>query len=72
MTAFFLHHILMFAVVAALILYPIGRILSRMGFSPVWSIFVVFPLVNLILLWVVALIDWPQRDHNPATERSVS
>lgn len=66
MTAFFFHHLLMFALVAAVFLYPIGRILSRMGLSPFWSIFAVIPLVNLFLLWVVAFIDWPRRAHRPA------
>jgi len=63
MTDFMLHHFLMFALGAAFLLYPIGRILSRMGFSPFWSIFAVIPLVNLVLLWVVAVIDWPRGER---------
>ena len=33
MTIYFIHHWLMFAFVAGLVLYPVGRILSRMGFD---------------------------------------
>ena len=64
MTTFLLHHYLMFAAVAALFLYPIGRILSRIGLSPLWSVFALIPFVNLILLWIVAFLDWPEREQN--------
>ena len=63
MTTFLLHHYLMFAAVAALFLYPIGRILSRIGLSPLWSVFALIPFVNLILLWIVAFLDWPEREQ---------
>lgn len=42
-------------------LYPIGRILGRIGLSPFWSVLAVVPLVNLIGLWVLAFADWPAR-----------
>jgi hypothetical protein len=61
MTIFLLHHCLMFALVAALFLYPVGRILSRIGPSPLWSAFALIPFVNLIALWIVAFIGWPER-----------
>lgn len=67
MTTFVLHHYLMFAVVAALFLYPIGRILSRIGLSPLWSVFALIPFVNLILLWIVAFVDWPGHEHPSAS-----
>ena len=53
-------HWIMFAVIAALILYPTGRILSRMGFSPFWSVVAFIPLANIIGLWIVALAAWPR------------
>lgn len=53
-------HWLMFAIVAALILYPTGRILSRIGFSPFWAVVAFIPLANLIGLWAVALSTWPR------------
>ncbi|MCZ8350295.1 MAG: hypothetical protein O9352_10260 [Rhizobium sp.] len=48
-------HWLMFAVMAAVILYPIGLILKRLGFSPFWSVLALVPGVNLIALWILAL-----------------
>jgi len=54
-------HWILFAVFAALVLYPIGRILARIGFSPFWSVIALIPLVNLVGLWIVALVDWPRE-----------
>jgi hypothetical protein len=55
-------HWIFFAVMAAILLYPIGRILGRIGFSPFWSIVAFIPVINLIGLWVLAFVDWPRRD----------
>jgi hypothetical protein len=52
-------HWIFFAVMVAIVLYPIGRILGRLGFSPFWSVVVLIPLANLIGLWILALIAWP-------------
>ena len=57
-----LAHWLMFAIIVALVAYPIGRILSRMGYSPLWAILFFFPLLNLLGLWIVALSDWPRKN----------
>ena len=59
-----IHWFLFIALVVA-VLYPIGRILSRIGFSPLWSVLVFAPLVNLVALWVVASIDWPKQKDRP-------
>lgn len=61
MTGYDLGHVAVFAVMVAVLLYPIGRILSRIGLSPLWSVLAVIPLVNLIGLWVLAFVDWPGR-----------
>lgn len=56
-------HWLVFAAMAALVLYPTGRILQRLGFSPFWSVVAMIPLANLIGLWVLAMIDWPREGY---------
>ena len=48
-------HWLVFVLMAAVIVYPDGLILRRLGFSPLWSMLALVPGVNLIGLWVVAL-----------------
>ncbi len=52
-------HGLWFIVMLAAVLYPLGRILGRIGFSPLWSIVAFIPVVNLIALWLLAFADWP-------------
>lgn len=56
-------HWLLFAAMIAVFLYPIGRILGRVGLSPFWSILAVIPLVNLIALWLFAFVEWPERQR---------
>jgi hypothetical protein len=41
------------------IVYPVWRILSRIGFSGAWSILALVPVVNLIALWALSLNRWP-------------
>lgn len=48
------HWVMMIALLA-LILYPVGLILRRLGYSPLWAVLIFVPIVNLIGLWVVAL-----------------
>jgi len=59
-------HWLMFAVMVAAVLYPVGRILSRIGLSPVWSVVALIPLLNLIGLWVLAFTPWPRDTREAA------
>jgi hypothetical protein len=54
-----LGHWLAFVVMVALVLYPTGRILGRIGFSPFWSILALVPLANLVALWILAFVGWP-------------
>lgn len=54
-------HWIIFALAVALIVYPVGRILGRMGFSPFWSVLALIPFVNLIALWLLALSPWPRE-----------
>lgn len=56
-------HWLIFAAIVALIVYPVGRILHRIGFSPLWSILVFVPVLNVLGLWIVAVADWPRRSN---------
>lgn len=52
---------LTFVVMVVILLYPIGRILGRIGFSPFWSLVALIPFFNVIALWVLAFADWPDR-----------
>ena len=42
-----------------IVAWPAGRICRRIGYSPWLGLLAIVPLVNLILLWFVAISDWP-------------
>ncbi|MFC3226340.1 hypothetical protein ACFOGJ_03820 [Marinibaculum pumilum] len=56
---------------ALLVLTVIGawRGLQKAGFSGAWSLLLLVPVVNLVMLWVFAFISWPVDDP---TGRSVA
>jgi len=62
---FDLFHWIFFAAAVAVFVYPIGRILTRLGYSPYWCIVALVPFFNLVALWVLALSEW-QRDTKKA------
>ena len=52
-------HWVFFALVVAAVAWPVGRILARIGFSPLWAVLAFIPGANLVALWVIALLPWP-------------
>lgn len=42
-----------------LVLVPTVQLLRRTGHHPVWSILVLFPVLNLVALWFFAFKQWP-------------
>jgi hypothetical protein len=64
MTGFGIAHWFFFVVMVAVVLYPVGRILNRIGLSPFWSLLIFVPVVNLIALWVLAFSGWPLERKN--------
>ena len=39
--------------------WMIVRILNKAGYSGWWSLLMVVPLVNIVMVWVFAFSDWP-------------
>ena len=52
-------HWLWMLVFALVVVIPMWRICVRAGFSGWWSVLVLFPLLNLALLYFLAFADWP-------------
>ena len=54
-----------FIVVAALclslltVVWPTARICRRAGFSPWLAVLTIVPVANIVLLWFLALAEWP-------------
>ena len=42
--------------------WPAARICRRAGFSPWLGVLALIPLVNLVLLWFIALAPWPSSE----------
>lgn len=55
-----------FAILALLQLVAFWKILGRMGFPPWLAIMASIPLVNLIVLYYVALTPWPNEPRPPS------
>jgi hypothetical protein len=53
------------AILSLLQLVAFWKILGRMGFPPWLAIMASIPVINLVLLYYVALSPWP-RDARPA------
>ena len=49
------------AILSLLQLVPFWKIFSRMGFPPWLAVIASLPLVNLIVLYYVALTPWPRE-----------
>jgi hypothetical protein len=62
-------HWILFTLGVALTLYPVGRILRRLGYSPFWSVLALVPPLILIGLWTLAMAEWPRerRDQSSST-----
>ncbi len=55
------------AILSLLQLVPFWRIFRRMGLPPWLAIMASMPLVNLIVLYYVALSPWPAAGHWPGS-----
>jgi hypothetical protein len=67
-----LGHVIFYVVLAAAVLYPLGRIMNRVGLSPFWSVLVLIPVANLVALWVFAFTEWPREKGGSSANRTAS
>lgn len=60
-------HWLLFVIVVSLIVWPAWRILKRAGYSGAWSLLMLVPILNIIVMYVFAFARWPvfedRREH---------
>ena len=59
MTIFGAMALLIALAAAAFGLWMNVRILHKAGFSGWWCLVVLLPIVNMIMIWIFAYIDWP-------------
>ena len=46
-------------VIAALVIWPAARICAKAGYSPWLGVALIIPGANILLLWFLALAEWP-------------
>jgi len=61
----FAHPLLFLVVFLFLFLPPAGKILQRIGHSPLWCVFALFPVLNLSAFWFFAFKSWPTDKKPP-------
>jgi hypothetical protein len=59
LSAWHLLNLPILAVIAFVLIFPVSRILKRLGWNPWFSLLSVVPLLNIGLLWAVAYAQWP-------------
>ena len=47
------------ATMALIVVWPAAVICRRVGFSPWLGVFAVVPVANVVLVWFLALSEWP-------------
>jgi hypothetical protein len=52
-------------IILLIFLVPIIQLLRRTGHSPLWSLFALFPGLNVIAFWIFAFKPWPS-DSKPS------
>jgi len=57
---------LSYVVVAVLIVIPFWKIFERAGFSPVLSLLMLIPLVNICMIYFLAFSKWPKQGGTPS------
>ena len=62
--------IIILLVVIAIPFILFTPILRKSGFSAWWSLCFFIPVINVMLVWVFAFIEWPvQKEHNKSFKR---
>ncbi|HEX3578605.1 MAG TPA: hypothetical protein VHY33_08595 [Thermoanaerobaculia bacterium] len=59
-----LPELLVLIAVAVGVVWPMTRICAKAGYSPWLGLAAVIPGANVLLLWFLALAEWP-RNHKP-------
>jgi uncharacterized membrane protein YhaH (DUF805 family) len=56
--------LIIIVVIAVIYFVPLVKILHKAGYSGWWSVLIIVPIVNIIMLYVFAFADWPALRGN--------
>lgn len=52
-------HLIIVLMFMLLWVIPLGLIFKKAGFNPLWAILAFFPLMGIVMVWVLACVEWP-------------
>ena len=55
--------LIMIVLLIAIPVIVFGPVVKKAGFSRWWSLLLMVPLVNLIMVWVFAFMEWPTEKN---------
>jgi hypothetical protein len=64
MGSFSIWHWIIVLIYLVVFVLPCWRIVSKAGYSGAWSLISLVPLLNIVALWVFALIKWPYEKQS--------
>ena len=50
-------------ILIAIAVFIFGPVVKKAGFSRWWSLLLIVPLINLIMVWVFAFMEWPAEKN---------
>ena len=53
---------------AVFVFWLAHKILEKAGINPLWMFVLVIPVVNVIMVWVFALTEWPNLNKKNSSE----
>jgi hypothetical protein len=60
-----LPELLVVVVLAAAVVWPAARVCAKAGYSPWLGLASILPGANILLLWFLALAEWPRKVQTP-------
>ncbi len=57
-------HLMIIIVVVMIPVLVFGPVVKKAGFSRWWSLILILPLINLIMVWVFAFMKWPAEESS--------
>jgi len=59
MGGFSIFHWIIVIAILFVYLFPVIKILQKAGYTGWWSVLILIPGVNLVMLWIFAFARWP-------------
>lgn len=69
LASFSIWHWMIVGIWLFVLVFPMWRIATKAGFSGAWSLLMLIPLLNVVMMWVFAFVKWPTRKNDQQANR---